>query len=115
MTQQATRVTVDQVRHRVLALVLLIALSTTAAAKEEASAIRVAIGGTHELHLGWFVHMGQCDDKTIVRVDGGGLQVRLIGLRAGRTLCGFWRFKSRGLPPDHRLFEVTVFEPSPKQ
>jgi len=32
---------------------------------------------------------GVCDDPAIIRVEDGGDHLRLVGLKAGKTMCGF--------------------------
>src|SRR5262245_36086831 len=32
---------------------------------------------------------GQCDDRSVVRVEDAGDHLRLVGLKEGKTLCGF--------------------------
>jgi hypothetical protein len=67
--------------------------------------ISVAVGKSVELRLGFVCIESRCDDTAIVKVEDGGDHLKLRGLAAGKTLCGFWKERS---PRPHRLFEVTV-------
>jgi hypothetical protein len=74
--------------------------------------VAVKVGKTVELRLGFVCIESRCDDPELVRVEDGGDHLKLRGLKAGRTLCGFWRERS---PKPHRLLEVTVTPEAPKR
>jgi hypothetical protein len=56
---------------------------------EPARNVRLRVGETADLQLGWPAALGVCDDTTLVRVETD-KTLRLTGLAEGKTRCGFW-------------------------
>ncbi len=68
--------------------------------------ITLSVGGSYEQ----LAEPGQqciCDDKTLVKPEYAGDKIRLIGIKAGRTLCGFTHFID-GKYLGNLVYEVTV-------
>ena len=73
--------------------------------------ITLSVGGSHEQ----VAEPGQqciCDDKTLVKPEYAGDKIRLIGVKAGRTLCGFTHFID-GKYVGNLIFDVTVTPATP--
>jgi hypothetical protein len=82
----------------------ILALLAPCAQAEPLPTVRLRVGRTAELRLGWPAVRGTCDDDSIVRVEDGGDHLILRGLARGRTQCGFW--SNVKLPP--RTFDIIV-------
>lgn len=68
--------------------------------------ITLTVGGSYEQ----VAEPGQqciCDDKTLVRPEYAGDKIRLVGIKAGRTLCGFTHFID-GKYLGNIIYDVTV-------
>jgi hypothetical protein len=73
--------------------------------------ITLSVGGSYEQ----LAEPGQqciCDDKTLVRPEYAGDNIRLVGIKAGRTLCGFTHFID-GKYLGNLIYEVTVTPAKP--
>ncbi len=73
--------------------------------------ITLSVGGSYEQDA----EPGQqciCDDKTLVRPEYAGDKIRLVGIKAGRTLCGFTHFID-GKYLGNIIYDVTVTPAKP--
>ncbi len=73
--------------------------------------ITLSVGGSYEQ----LAEPGQqciCDDKTLVKPEYAGDKIRLVGVKAGRTLCGFTHFID-GKYLGNLIYEVTVTPAKP--
>jgi hypothetical protein len=91
-----------------------LALATSLAAPlgataEDRPAIRLKAGETQTLRLGFVAVRIVCDDLKVVRVEDGGDHLRVVGLAAGRTACGFWSQPKH--PKPARVYDVVVTAP----
>ena len=73
--------------------------------------IRIKVGESYQLHLGFIIVGLVCDDTSLVRVEDGGDHLRLVGLAPGRTNCGFW--SNPQSPTPSRVYEVVVTRAPP--
>ena len=74
--------------------------------------ITIVLGGFELLRLEAPVSVGVCDDTSIVRVEDGGDALRLVGLKVGKTQCGFWTQQRTG---QHTMVEVIVTTAPPRK
>lgn len=73
--------------------------------------ITLSVGGNYEQ----IAEAGQqciCDDKTLVAPEYAGDKIRLVGIKAGRTLCGFTHFVD-GKYLGNLIYDVTVTPAQP--
>lgn len=73
--------------------------------------ITLSVGGSYEQ----LAEAGQqciCDDKTLVAPEYAGDKIRLVGIKAGRTLCGFTHFVD-GKYLGNLVYDVTVTPAQP--
>jgi hypothetical protein len=82
---------------RALAVAAVLLASPWALAQSNAPVkVTVRVGESALLHLASPVSVGACDDTSIVRVEDAGEALKLVGLKAGHTQCGFWRTATPG-------------------
>ena len=87
-------------------LLLLTSLGSPARAgpgDEEVPRISLRVGQSTELAL--VTVQVRCDDPQVVRVEAQDKVLRLTGLKAGETLCGFWQSSAF-----RRLYRIVVRE-----
>lgn len=97
-----------------IALVVLFTMAPLGALADTAPiaypTITLSVGGSYEQ----LAEPGQqciCDDKTLLQADYAGANIRLVGIKAGRTLCGFTHFVD-GKYLGNLIYDVTVI-PAP--
>jgi hypothetical protein len=89
-----------------LALGLSLGLATTALAED---VVKLKAGETKLWSPGYASMRIHCDDLSIVGVEDAGSQLRLRGIRPGRTLCAFY-----STPAHKRLVTIIVRDPKAK-
>jgi hypothetical protein len=78
-------------------------LPATARAEDEEK-IKVPLGGSVELKLGFHAVSGICDDSSVVKVDATETKLFLVGVGLGTTKCGFRSTTN----PNPKVYLVTV-------
>jgi hypothetical protein len=68
--------------------------------------LTVRVGETGRIQLTFPALGTVCDNLSLIRVEDGGDFIRVVGLKAGQTKCGFWRIADAPLPTV--LYEITV-------
>jgi hypothetical protein len=68
--------------------------------------LTVKVGEAGKIHLAFPAASTVCDDLSLIRVEDGGDFIRVVGVKAGKTKCGFWRVADAPLPTV--LVEITV-------
>jgi hypothetical protein len=92
------------VKHLELLLALLAALPKGALAAQDETPVLVKVGAWSRLDLPFAVAAGVCNDPTIVRTEARNGALGVLGLKTGRTTCGYWATPASR----HYLFDVTV-------
>lgn len=70
--------------------------------------VTLTVGASQRVTLPQHIMSGHCDDQSLLRIDGEGETLIFVGLKPGRTHCGFW-FSVQPFPS--RYFEVLVLAP----
>ncbi len=81
-------------------------VSPARAQPPEVKHLTVRVGETARIQLAFPAIGTVCDDLSLMRVEDGGSYIRVVGVKAGRTQCGFWRIPETPLPAV--LYEITV-------
>lgn len=68
--------------------------------------LSVKVGEAGKVQLTFPAIATVCDDLSLIRVEDGGDFIRVVGVKAGQTKCGFWRIAEAPLPAV--LYEITV-------
>jgi hypothetical protein len=71
----------------------------------------VAVGESTTLSLGGVASVGQCDDPSLLRIEAAGTDLKIVGVKVGKTACGFW---TQNAPGRITHIEVEVTAPSAK-
>ncbi len=68
--------------------------------------LTVKVGEAGRIQLAFPAASTVCDDLSLIRVEDGGDFIRVVGVKAGKTQCGFWRVADAPLPTV--LYQITV-------
>jgi hypothetical protein len=60
--------------------------------------LTVEVGQPGRVQLEFPVATTVCDDLSLLRLEDGGDHIRVVGLKPGRTKCGFWRLPDSPVP-----------------
>ncbi len=100
----------DERMRAILCLFLLAALlfggAMAGAQNRTLPQIKVKVGETFPLRLGWVLAGVVCDDAKLLKIEDGGDHLHVVGVAPGETKCGFWR--DYGNPTPAIVYDVVV-------